>query len=288
MGSAHNILTSKFPRYMNAKIIDEFMILKGYDSPPKRFEENTGLKGISEQWKLPKGLSYEEAEKKILPYVFFLWAGASENKNLKDIKLGKMSPRTSEAARRHIYYCFGQLKRLNPKLKAANVLLHDSFAIADVLCGVVSQMNIDDIIYYSSTPKEQRNIAACNRTKNIMAIRANCPIAWVPSEKTLSKINNAMDNHPDYKNVMVVTNSRHASLLDEVNFGSEYACFSFFKKAFYGFRVDQPRILNKFMELKDAVLGRKKPAPAETEDEQNATKPFIIKTTTLKFLKRNL
>lgn len=129
--------------------------------PPRMFERETGLKGISGGYTLPRWLC--EAARPIV------WG---------------VDDRTLAAA----YDC---LRGLNPQIPDAVEIVHPRFALVDYFMGVLSDINLDDIAWYVENSGKFNGPGEIEQ--EIVAL-TGARSWWRVSPKTLEKIRRQVKN----------------------------------------------------------------------------------------------
>lgn len=163
-------------------------------SPVVNFEKETGLAGISGKYKMPDGKTHEtvefEHQKESRKYIFAT-ARIKEYASFLPSHINKQLAVIAEEGQKvclpKMLKNFDKLVKLNPELKKLEVDRTDIEKVNDVIFGITSRFNVDDINgflkreeFYSETKE--------SKLHNEMEERTGVDIQWHPCLSTLKKI----------------------------------------------------------------------------------------------------
>lgn len=180
-----------------------------YAAPAVIFEEETGLTGISNQWNLPRGLSYAAFEQLLFPSLQCI---------TKENKVEQLSEPAKFYALQNVY---DDLVALNPLLGKLNSMRDNPHQLKNIIFGVSSQFNLDDIIYFNTTTVDDREKPDVVSLENAIAIRTGTQVRWQPSPTTLKNILHQMRDHPIYCKTFLNEQTVTLEMLTKPKGGSE-------------------------------------------------------------------
>lgn len=136
--------------------------------PAKEFEQTSGIAGISHAWVLPRDLP----ENTIESICNAIGQKPPLQKNYDDLC-------TLQEIR-------NELIRHNPDLSQINIDTSDDQQLIDLILGVTSDYNANDITHFIARPQPQR--LQDNFRREALAKDLGTPVQWIPSPKTEEKI----------------------------------------------------------------------------------------------------
>ena len=167
-------------------IARKFMDPYDYSSPALQFEVVAGITGIHAPWRMPDGQPHSQVESQRFEDVFVLLKSAES-----------LFRRIDKAAHQRVLAHFDAMLALNPGLKGLRRFRENPRKLTDVVMGITSQFNVQDIVHFLSVPYREYNKNP-KITQLILANerRAGARIFWKPSPNTLGRISRALDRHP--------------------------------------------------------------------------------------------
>ena len=153
--------------------------------PAHEFETGTGFIGISGNWNIPGG--YNDTELAVL---------------LMDTHFEGMplfSTKTYSLSIEQASNLLDQFKALNPALEDIDADRSETFDIFNIIMGVLSGFNADDIGFFVERDRKKRNAEITELDFKVMrsqektrtaqlSDQAGAPIHWVPSPNTFENI----------------------------------------------------------------------------------------------------
>ncbi len=165
-----------------------------YTAHAVRLEEETGLSGIAGRYRFPENRDPAFAEyeyrKRFLKYSLAesLLTADDPLKRRAAEKISRQTPQALEEVKQELE----KLTVLNPGLKKLNYDRRDFIESYRTLIGITSQYNVDDInAYLHSIRTGQKDEEADTRIERLKD--RGCRFGWVPSVKTLDRIERGLD-----------------------------------------------------------------------------------------------
>lgn len=146
--------------------------------PAVEFEKKTGLKHIAKQWVLPAGDVMKELD------IF-----------LRHVRFCDLENSTSQKFHKFLLPVWRDLKKHNPELETLAVNEKNFKEIGYAVRGVISGFNLDDIddfLHVGTYKDRMQDLAYKELYDHIKKTVAT--IEWVPSMKTLQKIEQQINN----------------------------------------------------------------------------------------------
>ncbi len=140
-----------------------------YSSPVRDFEKRVGVKGISRQWKMPRGRSYEDTQKMIYPHICAV--------------VNSQEPASGFMSQFAVVAFFDELGRLNPDFTPSPVIAQSLVLRAHAVYGAISQFNLSDISHYCLNPDAEPSVDPMGY-----------PVGFVMSPATERKVRDYFEN----------------------------------------------------------------------------------------------
>ncbi len=187
-----------------------------YDSPPERMEKESGLSGISCDYKMPEGLSCKEYEIGFFNEFGMYKVAFNDMKTLKESKLKPENERNNddldvidalgrpdviegythlaskcETSIPELKTKVDEIKKLNPELNKVRHKSDDFMQLFDFIQGVTSKFSPEDIEFYLNSTREERQASLKENEK--LTAKYGVEIRWMPAKATQNKIANAAE-----------------------------------------------------------------------------------------------